>query len=1080
MGNIFTRAAQLPKAVLLFVLLAFTSVLALSLHTGTASADGIVGASPYGGKAVFIVKLTGSANPSQYTVTASRQSNNETLNLTYIAGGVKSGDGPEFFTKDGFVWGGDNSQCINSSGNPSNTALGFSWKFTVTAGGKSAGSKSVNYCGQANGTGNMILVSIGVKDGQTTGSGTASGTLAYVAPDGTSQPFRSATVASLTGGSGSTAIKVSDNGTFTVSSVPAGTYTLKATYNPTNFDHGELQNGPPYVITTNVTITDGKNTDASFTVGANGQVTAGTTIATAACADGQSKDGTGACTDNGEDTINCGSGSFNWVVCPFIQAAVKGAQQLDNFIMNTLDFDLEGTFDHTDVKNSAANGYYTAWNSFRILGTAFLVIAGLVMVASQALGFEFLDAYTIRKTLPRLLVAIVGISLSWPLMRFVVGFFDVAGFDIRQLIYTPFKNFGGSVSVSGGILSTIAVGAALWVMGFASLTLILTVIMAVFVGFLILLLRQIALIMLIIVAPVAIACYILPNTQRAWNLWRDNFLGLLLMFPIISGLIAAAHVFSAVALKNADAASLAAHASGPVSQLTGHGFTQMTRVVANFVGSWTSQAVAIGAWFYVYFLIPTAANMAIGTVTTLIGRVNNPAKGAFNRLSKARGDAARGKLKKAQGNQLLPQTNKFNRGINSAASMLTDPGGNLPYYLRNKPGFRRAGAKTAGQLEHARVSQSKKLLEEINPGSNDKSWRALNGALHGSLWDTVADTYDEDDVNGAYKKGDVKRDAKGNVMTKQVKNKDGLSWDTKQKLSNAGLLGRSPTTIGQLNKMEEILAGSAEQTERAAAINIEANKGRLATLYQDPDMGKASIQAASIMGLAQHGFMNRNDLAPAVNRLQDEGGKAYAQTIGTQAQLMASRSRPDMGPGYGLDYDEHTKQFTDGLQTNGGLRAYEAIARLNPSDFGGAKSGLYKSEAEGGSGDVMVEILKNGKTQAAKDAAEALKGKSADEKKVIYQQWEAQKPGSSIEKRKLEAAYNNYESLRKVLLQNASQFAHGSIDTQTQARRILVKGEENPDAAVPRNAAEAAEAARQQEAADAAAANQPPTGGATN
>lgn len=320
-----------------------------------------------------------------------------------------------------------------------------------------------------------------------------------------------------------------------------------------------------------------------------------------------SKPDTGCGTDsNGnaqncaDDTVDCGNGGFNWLICPAIQIGLKAANAVDGFIMQTLDVDIKPIFDTT---TNTGKGYYTAWNSFRIIGTALIVIGGLVMVASTALGFEFLDAYTIRKTLPRLLVAIIGISLSWPLMKLVVNFFDVVGFDIRTIMYTPFSHLPGNINVATGILAGYGGLGLLFTP--AGWTFIITALLAVFVGFLIVVVRQVAIIMLIILAPVAIACYILPNTQKVWKLWYDNFLGLLLMFPIISGLIAAGHIFAAV--------SISSHSG-------------------NQPGDVVYQALALIAYFVPYFLLPLAARLATGIIGNLAGVINDRHKGAFDRL----------------------------------------------------------------------------------------------------------------------------------------------------------------------------------------------------------------------------------------------------------------------------------------------------------------------------------------------------------------------------------------------------------------------------------------------------------------
>ena len=387
-------------------------------------------------------------------------------------------------------------------------------------------------------------------------------------------------------------------------------------------------------------------------------------------------DANGNCTPADDTVIDCGSGSFNWIVCPAIQLGLHGIQILDNFITNTLNIDLKPIFDTTGAKGSASNGYYIAWNSFRIIATALLVIGGLVMVASQALGFEFLDAYTIRKTLPRLVIAAIGISLSWPLMRLTVGFFDAAGLDVRAIIYSPFHTLaqGASVSVGAGVVSTIGVGAALLILGPASLTFILSAALAIFVGFLALVIRQIVIIMLIIVAPVAIACYILPNTQRAWNLWRENFVGLLVAFPVISALIAIGNVFAVVSLNgNTGTASLTAQAAGLVHHFTGHGFHLLLSTFANNTGTAVAQAGFFIGKAGPPAILPKIIMAMPGALSTLTGNSGSFLNNARDGLKKVRSNAAAKNIHDMKnGNRFKGDSwaaNKFNRATETLGAL---------------------------------------------------------------------------------------------------------------------------------------------------------------------------------------------------------------------------------------------------------------------------------------------------------------------------------------------------------------------------------------------------------------------------
>jgi hypothetical protein len=366
-------------------------------------------------------------------------------------------------------------------------------------------------------------------------------------------------------------------------------------------------------------------------------------------------------------TLDCGSTSLNWLVCPVITIAQGAANQLDSFIMNTLNVDVESIFDTTGAGKTTQTAYYKAWNSFRILSTAVIVIAGLVMVSAQALGFEIFGAYTIRKVLPRLIIAIVGISLSWLLMEFVVGFFDTLGFDIRNLIYAPFKNLGGTISVTTGILTTLGAGAAILALGFASLTFILTALLATFVGFLVLVFRQIAIIMLIIVAPFAIACYVLPNTQRLWKMWYDNFLGLMLMFPLLSALIAAGHVFAAVSLQNAT--TVFVHVFGAASFFVPNG-----HMFALVNGSVIAQGEGLIAYFAPYFAIPMLARLSIGVVGTFAGFANNMHRGGFDRLKGVRQKTAHENWEQTKGGNRF----KGESGLARRANRVLETGTLIP------------------------------------------------------------------------------------------------------------------------------------------------------------------------------------------------------------------------------------------------------------------------------------------------------------------------------------------------------------------------------------------------------------------
>ncbi len=123
---------------------------------------------------------------------------------------------------------------------------------------------------------------------------------------------------------------------------------------------------------------------------------------------------------------------FRWLYCPVFTSLGLLTNTIDSFINEYL------STGNMIYGSKNENGYKQAWQTFRNFGIALVIIAGLVMLVSEAFGLEFIDAYTVRKVLPRLLIAVVGISLSWELCKFLVTFFDTLGRAAGSIIYTSF------------------------------------------------------------------------------------------------------------------------------------------------------------------------------------------------------------------------------------------------------------------------------------------------------------------------------------------------------------------------------------------------------------------------------------------------------------------------------------------------------------------------------------------------------------------------------------------------------------------------------------------------------------------
>lgn len=119
---------------------------------------------------------------------------------------------------------------------------------------------------------------------------------------------------------------------------------------------------------------------------------------------------------------------FRWAMCPLFDIMGGFTNTLDYFIHQYLSTG-------NDIYSAQEQNFKNAWETFRNIGIALVVIAGLVMLISEALSIPIVDAYTVRKVLPRLFVAIVGIAISWEFCKLLIEFFDYFGQAVGSAIY---------------------------------------------------------------------------------------------------------------------------------------------------------------------------------------------------------------------------------------------------------------------------------------------------------------------------------------------------------------------------------------------------------------------------------------------------------------------------------------------------------------------------------------------------------------------------------------------------------------------------------------------------------------------
>lgn len=549
---------------------------------------------------------------------------------------------------------------------------------------------------------------------------------------------------------------------------------------------------------------------------------------------------------------------LTWILCPVIGILTDFVDKIDGVITDQLDVKTGQIFCD---QGATCQAYYQAWQTFRNIGLGFLVIGGLVIVISQAIGMEILSAYTIRKTLPRILVVAIGITLSWPLSKLAIEVSNSLGIGIRHLIYAPFSSpalrdsvnlqvgsgtIGGFFGGLAGIPAGIAIGFPAWVLlggPAALLAWVGTAALGVLLAVLVLVLRQIAVILLLLIAPLAIVAYILPNTQRVWHLWRESFLGALLMFPMIAAFIATGRVFSAVAVHN----------GGPFNQ---------------FVG--------LIAYFAPYFLIPLTLRFAGGAVRGLGGFANNATSGAFNSLKQVRANQTKERLGLARGAGLYKTKTGIPGALNRLGFWTLEADHRIPMGIgQNKTLARVTGGlsrrafggnaeEQAGMKGRSAAQHDQKALQE-NPHQYEGDYAILG------MRDKLADGMDETkDASG--KTALDRLDEKYGThsvwdSSKVVKNDDGTEtrggWVTRWGSEDGKKkLPANTDTLGWLAFGKELEQGSTPGSKaRKAGEELGRQGGILTRLGKHADTQRATIRSVAAANLSQNGKLSPDDQA---------------------------------------------------------------------------------------------------------------------------------------------------------------------------------------------------------------------------
>ncbi|MFZ2125123.1 MAG: hypothetical protein WA087_01215 [Candidatus Saccharimonadales bacterium] len=452
--------------------------------------------------------------------------------------------------------------------------------------------------------------------------------------------------------------------------------------------------------------------------------------------------------DGDEPTASsCNIALVGWIVCPIVNllgTAVDGTWKiLENFLSTRSEI----------VSTESAT--YKAWTTMRTFANIAFVIAFLIIIFSQISNLGITN-YGIKKMLPRLIIAAILVNLSFFICQIAVDLSNITGHSLKGMMDAfanelnkdlPHPSFTGSGSDGGGVVGTILAGTAGILIIYPSLALLFPILLAgllaVLVVLFILIARQAIIILLVVLSPLAFVAFLLPNTEGLFKKWRQTFVAMLILFPMIALVMGASEFASKI---------LSSVFGNMEVTITNGGTTKL-------IGQIAAAAVSI----LPLFIIPGLLKKSLDAIPALGALANKISDKANGRLASKAGEAwkntdlARGMESRKQLRQKSYDIQYAKRLGKSSMSRFMAKGVPLGEASRYANTRLESDAIAVAEKSEAEAQTSFGLLiknfsqEEKNILGNGGKVKGLDGsknlALRAAAWKSSLDSGDTKQIN---------------------------------------------------------------------------------------------------------------------------------------------------------------------------------------------------------------------------------------------------------------------------------------------------------------------------------------------
>lgn len=240
---------------------------------------------------------------------------------------------------------------------------------------------------------------------------------------------------------------------------------------------------------------------------------------------------------SGGDSCEESVGVFGWLLCPGQDLVTKVVDYLMGLIDGSMQYTILASTDTTaDTANSAS--IKEIWQKFANIANIIFAVAFLIMIYSMATSTG-LSNYHVKKILPKIIVMAVIVNISFYICAAALDISNIIGYNVKEFIWSagstaadvsPLENFSTAVGVAVTVVVALFFGGTL-IVSFAIILLA--------IGF-----RHVALTVLVIISPVALSLYMLPNTEKWAKKWLNTFVSLLIVYPAFGAIWGASRLLS--------------------------------------------------------------------------------------------------------------------------------------------------------------------------------------------------------------------------------------------------------------------------------------------------------------------------------------------------------------------------------------------------------------------------------------------------------------------------------------------------------------------------------------------------------